>query len=80
MKSFIFFIASIFLFASCSSKNESKPVELSNEERTVLLSPAQIKNAGIETGKLEQREISSILKVNGKILKLLLIKLSQNSF
>jgi cobalt-zinc-cadmium efflux system membrane fusion protein len=67
MKSFIFFIASIFLFASCSSKNESKPVELSNEERTVLLTPAQIKNAGIETGKLEQREISSILKVNGKI-------------
>ena len=67
MKSFIFFIASIFLLASCSSKNESKPVELSNEERTVLLSPAQIKNAGIETGKLEQREISSILKVNGKI-------------
>ena len=67
MKSFIFFIASIFLLVSCSSKNESKPVELSNEERTVLLSPAQIKNAGIEMGKLEQREISSILKVNGKI-------------
>ena len=67
MKSFIFFIASIFLLVSCSSKKESKPIELSKEERTVSLTPAQMKNAGIETGKLEQREISSILKVNGKI-------------
>lgn len=67
MKSSIFLIASILLLVSCSSKNESKPVTLSKEERTVLLTPAQIKNAGIEIGKLEQREISSILKVNGKI-------------
>ena len=67
MKSSIFLIASISLLVSCSSKNESKPVTLSKEERTVLLTPAQIKNAGIEIGKLEQREISSILKVNGKI-------------
>ncbi len=67
MKSSIFLIASILLLVSCSSKNESKPVTLSKEERTVLLTSAQIKNAGIEIGKLEQREISSILKVNGKI-------------
>jgi cobalt-zinc-cadmium efflux system membrane fusion protein len=67
MKSSIFLIASILLLVSCSSKKESKPLALSKEERTVLLTPAQIKNVGIETGKLEQREISSILKVNGKI-------------
>ncbi|NDE09207.1 MAG: efflux RND transporter periplasmic adaptor subunit [Chitinophagia bacterium] len=67
MKTSTFFIASILLLVSCSSKNESKPVELSKEERIVLLTSAQVKNAGIETGKLEQREISSILKVNGKI-------------
>ena len=68
MKSFIFIIASILLLVACSSKNESKQsVAPSKEELTVLLSPAQMKNVGIETGNLEQREISSILKVNGKI-------------
>ena len=68
MKSSIFIIASILLLVACSSKNESKQsVVPSKEELTVLLSPAQMKNVGIETGKLEQREISSILKVNGKI-------------
>jgi len=68
MKTSIFLIASILFLFSCSSKNESKQsAALSEEERTVMLTPAQIKNVGIETGKLEQREISSILKVNGKI-------------
>ena len=68
MKTYIFLIASILFLFSCSSKNESKQsAALSEEERTVMLTPAQIKNVGIETGKLEQREISSILKVNGKI-------------
>jgi cobalt-zinc-cadmium efflux system membrane fusion protein len=68
MKSPIFLIASILLLVACSSKNESEQsVEPSKEELTVILSPAQMKNVGIETGKLEQREISSILKVNGKI-------------
>jgi cobalt-zinc-cadmium efflux system membrane fusion protein len=68
MKSSIFLMAAILLLIACSSKKQSQqPVALSQEDRTVLLSAVQMKNAGIETGKLEQREISSILKVNGKI-------------
>lgn len=68
MKSSIFLMAAILLLIACSSKKQSQQsVALSQEDRTVLLSAAQMKNAGIETGKLEQREISSILKVNGKI-------------
>jgi cobalt-zinc-cadmium efflux system membrane fusion protein len=36
-------------------------------ENTTTLTDAQIKNAGIETGKIEQKQISSLLKLNGKI-------------
>ncbi|MCH5687409.1 hypothetical protein LWM68_25980 [Niabella sp. W65] len=37
------------------------------QENIVVLTDAQLKNAGIVTGKLETKNISSILKVNGKI-------------
>ena len=68
MKSFIFFITAILLLGACSSKKQSpQSIAPAIDERTVLLSALQLKNAGVETGKLEQREISSILKVNGKI-------------
>lgn len=68
MKSFIYFMATLFLLGACSSSEESQqPNAPAKEEQTVLLSAVQLKNAGIETGKLLQREISSILKVNGKI-------------
>ena len=68
MKSSIFLMAAILLLIACSSKKQSQQsVVLSKEDRTVLLTAAQMKNAGIESGKLAQREISSILKVNGKI-------------
>ena len=68
MKSSIFLMAAILLLIACSSKKQSQQsVALNQEDRTVMLSAAQMKNAGIESGKLEQREISSILKVNGKI-------------
>ena len=68
MKSSIFLMAAILLLIACSSKKQSQQsVALSQEDRTVMLSAVQMKNAGIESGKLEQREISSILKVNGKI-------------
>jgi cobalt-zinc-cadmium efflux system membrane fusion protein len=61
-------MAAILLLIACSSKKQSQQsVALNQEDWTVMLSAAQMKNAGIESGKLEQREISSILKVNGKI-------------
>jgi membrane fusion protein, heavy metal efflux system len=37
------------------------------DENRVQLTDAQMKNAGIETGKLEKKNISSILKLNGAI-------------
>ena len=60
-------IATTFLF-SCKSetKTEEKVVVLS-AENIVTLTNAQIKNAGIVTGKMELQNISSTIKVNGKI-------------
>ena len=65
----IIFLSTIALFlASCgSNKTEEKKTETKTEETVVTLTDAQLKNAGITTGKLEQKSISSVLKVNGKI-------------
>jgi cobalt-zinc-cadmium efflux system membrane fusion protein len=68
MKQIIFIATTIILFTSCGNKkNVEEPATKEGEDVNVSLTPAQLKNAGIVTGKLEQREISSILKVNGKI-------------
>jgi cobalt-zinc-cadmium efflux system membrane fusion protein len=57
---------------SCKSevKKEEPAAENTAEEvaqNTVLLSDAQFKNASIETGIIESRVISFVIKVNGKI-------------
>ena len=68
MKQSIFITAIIILLTACAqNKNtEAAPANVS-DEINVSLSSVQLKNAGIETGKMEQREVSSLLKVNGKI-------------
>jgi len=55
------------LFASCSSKKKEEATAAAPVLNLVKLTDAQIKNAGITTAKLEQKEISSILRVNGKV-------------
>lgn len=57
-----------FLMFSC--KTETKLEEKSEvpvSENLTTLNDAQMKNSGIVLGKIEQRQISSTLKVNGKI-------------
>jgi membrane fusion protein, heavy metal efflux system len=63
---FILFITtSIF---ACKSKSTTEVVApIATDENTVTLTTAQMKSAEITTGTLEEKEISSILKVNGKI-------------
>lgn len=65
------FILLIFILAtavSCGSKNETPSgADAAPVENSVTLSDAQHKNAGIELGKIEQKSISSVLKVNGRI-------------
>ncbi len=67
MKSIIFIGIAILLAACGGNKTEEQKTETITNENVVTLSDAQLKNAGIQTGKLEQRSVSSVLKVNGKI-------------
>lgn len=67
MKQIIFLITITALLASCGNTTTEEKPEIKTAENVVILTDAQLKNAAIETGKLEQQSISSILKVNGSI-------------
>ena len=60
-------IGLLFLYSCGNKKTENETEATPTIENTATLTDAQIKNAGIETGKIEQKEISSVLKLNGKI-------------
>ncbi len=63
----ILFIITTFLFA-CKSKTESaESTAIDADENSVTLTDAQYKNAKIETTVLQQKNIATILKLNGKI-------------
>lgn len=66
MKHFLF-LFTIILLSACNAKKTEAIVAVSKDENTVILTDAQIKNGGVVIGKMEQKEISNILKVNGKI-------------
>lgn len=66
--SYILFILTLLINASC--KNEEPQQEVAEEhheedETSVELTSAQSKTAGIELGKVEQKQISGTIKVNG---------------
>ena len=68
MKNKIIIISILILIYAC--KNKQVPEEISEptlNENTVGLSTAQLKNANIESNLLEQKEIASTIKINGKI-------------
>ncbi|MBC7747827.1 MAG: efflux RND transporter periplasmic adaptor subunit [Methylotenera sp.] len=68
MKNTVITLIGLFFLYSCGNKKtEIVPEATPATENTTTLTDAQIKNAGIEMGKIEQKEISSILKLNGRI-------------
>jgi cobalt-zinc-cadmium efflux system membrane fusion protein len=68
MKNIVITITGLLFLISCGNKkSEEETVEKATIENTTTLTDAQIKNADIQTGKIEQKEISSTLKLNGKI-------------
>lgn len=64
----IIFIAILFFVAGCSNKTavQEKTTEVVSSNN-ITLTDAQLKNAGIQTVTLAQKEMSATLKVNGKI-------------
>ncbi len=68
MTKYIIISIAFAILTSCGSKQTKTEVaEESSNETSVELTDAQLKNSEIKTGKIEQRNISSLLKVNGKI-------------
>ncbi len=65
------FIIIAIIFATLIACSSNKKTEVKSEEtpneNTVELTDAQLENSEIKIGKIEQRNISSLLKVNGKI-------------
>jgi cobalt-zinc-cadmium efflux system membrane fusion protein len=66
---YLIIISSFVLLYACGSKNiaeqaSESPVAI---ETVIVLTDAQLKNSQLQIGQLEQRNISSIIKVNGKI-------------
>jgi cobalt-zinc-cadmium efflux system membrane fusion protein len=67
MKKLSKIIVLLFLITSCNSKKTEEVQTVVENENVVSLTNEQLKNATIETGVLERRPISSILKVNGQV-------------
>ncbi len=68
MKKYIILFVTLTLLQACGSKNKNaeSAAEIT-DEYIVSLTPAQLKNAGIETMQLQQKQMTSILKLNGRI-------------
>ncbi len=68
MRKYIIIAIAFSILTSCGNKKtETTTTKERTSENEVELTDAQLKNSKIETGKIEQRSISSLLKVNGSI-------------
>jgi cobalt-zinc-cadmium efflux system membrane fusion protein len=68
MKNIIITISALLLLQSCGDKkSEETAPQPAALQGTTTLTDAQIKNAGIELGTIQQKEISETLRLNGKI-------------
>lgn len=68
MKKYILLYSLLFGFIACkNAAPDAQEAEMVEDPTQVTLTDNQLKNAGLETGKIELRSISSLLKVNGKI-------------
>lgn len=68
MKSIIYLLAIVLTLSACGDKKQATATtDKTGNPNIVTLTAAQLENAAISTGKIGQKEISSILKLNGKI-------------
>jgi membrane fusion protein, heavy metal efflux system len=68
---FLILLSAAFVFVGCKSSTaettEQQEDTATRNSSLITLSNAQLPNAGIQTGKIEQHPISGILRVNGQI-------------
>jgi len=67
MKNIALALVVLFTFYGCKKENTTQNNEASINEMEVTLTPNQMKNTKITIGVLEQKPVSGIVKVNGKI-------------
>lgn len=68
MKNIMIIVATAILFSSCGNTTQTAETATApTNEALVRLTPEQLKNAGIVTGRAERRHMASTLKVNGVI-------------
>ncbi|HLT86228.1 MAG TPA: hypothetical protein VKZ57_01485, partial [Sphingobacterium sp.] len=69
MKNIILIINIALLLTSCGNDNKQSDAENEQptQENTLTLTDEQYKNAAIETAKIFTSNISSVLRLNGKI-------------
>ena len=67
MKNLFIILIVILSLSSCGGHKTEESVAKDTIETQVTLTDAQYKSANIAIGKLETRELSTTLKLNGKI-------------
>ena len=68
MKNLLNIIIALIFLTSCSDKEaKAEQPDVAENEYAVVLTDAQMKNAGIETATLTEKNIAAVLKLNGKI-------------
>ena len=69
MKQIIIGIFLTAILAACGKQDNTSSAKAAEtvNENAVMLTDAQIQSAGIQVGKLEKKDISTILKVNGTV-------------
>ena len=69
MKQYFSILVVAMVLLACGTKRESKEEQAAEGTGmdTITVTDAQIKNAEFQTGPLQTGEISSLLKVNGKV-------------
>ena len=67
MKNLFILLTVILLGISCTSSTETAVQEQEAPDDKVTLTEVQMKNSGVQSGKITQMEIASILKANGRI-------------
>lgn len=67
MKNLFIIFSSVVLITSCKNNKSEEEIKNTEAGNIITLTEAQMNNAHIETGGIQQKEIASILKVNGRI-------------